>query len=93
MKPRPYTPEQLAERWDCAPAHVRKLITTGQLRAFAIGNRMFRVPEDAVEEFEKGQLAEPSSRQASDAANEDRHSIAAAHRAAKLIRRANIQDA
>ena len=60
-RPRPLTPEMLAERWDCAPRHVRDLIKAGKLRAFWIGNRLPRIPFDAVEEFERGEFLASSS--------------------------------
>ncbi|MGY2048855.1 helix-turn-helix domain-containing protein [Methylobacterium sp. JK268] len=54
-RPRPLTPEQVAERWDCSANHVRNLIRRGELRAFRVGSRLLRVPPDAVLEFERCQ--------------------------------------
>ena len=48
---RPFTPETLAERWMVSDETVRQLIKRGELRAFRVG-RMFRIPADAVEEYE-----------------------------------------
>ena len=53
----PYTPETLAERWCCSSTQVRKLIRAGnhlgqRLRAFQIGHGVYRIPRDAVGEFE-----------------------------------------
>ena len=33
----PYTPETLAERWDCSPRQVRDMCTKGQLAFFRLG--------------------------------------------------------
>lgn len=53
----PYTPESLAKRWKCSPSQVRKLIRAGnhlgqKLKAFQIGHGLYRIPFDAVGEFE-----------------------------------------
>lgn len=56
---RPYTPDQVAAIWGCSPNHVRNLIHRGELRAFRLGARLFRIPADAIEEFEKNQMIAP----------------------------------
>ncbi|RJE82968.1 DNA-binding protein [Paracoccus onubensis] len=48
---RPYTPDQLAERWGCSGETVRSLIRTGKLSAFRVG-RMMRITQATVEEYE-----------------------------------------
>lgn len=48
---RPYTPATLAAEWQCSAQHIRNLIDNGELRAFRLGGKMFRIPADAVEEF------------------------------------------
>ncbi|WP_390922784.1 excisionase family DNA-binding protein [Parasedimentitalea psychrophila] len=48
---RPYTPDQLGERWHCSGETVRLLVKSGALRGFRVG-RMIRIPRDAVEEYE-----------------------------------------
>lgn len=53
MSERPYTPERLAERWDCSARHVRSLIAKGLLPAFRVGTLTRIRPED-VEAFECG---------------------------------------
>ena len=50
---RAVTPEQLAEKWECSPNHVRNLIKRGELRAWRLGSRLLRIPPDAIEEFER----------------------------------------
>jgi excisionase family DNA binding protein len=49
---KPYTPETLAERWQCSANHIRKLIASGDLTAFRIGGKVFRIPAHAVDDYE-----------------------------------------
>ncbi|QRF66346.1 helix-turn-helix domain-containing protein [Rhodobacteraceae bacterium PD-2] len=49
--PRPLTPDKLAERWECSPETVRQLCRSNALRSFRLG-RLYRIPMDAVEEYE-----------------------------------------
>ena len=58
LPPVPFTPETLAERWDCSPEHVRTLCKQGRLRSFKIGRGMYRIPIDAVAEFESPKTIE-----------------------------------
>jgi excisionase family DNA binding protein len=37
---RPYTPETLAERWGCSPAHIRAMIRRGELPHFRLGGKL-----------------------------------------------------
>src|SRR3989344_2259651 len=48
---KPYTPETLAERWDCSPSHIRNLIDRGDLRSFRLG-RLIRIPPEEVTRIE-----------------------------------------
>jgi len=48
---RPYTPATLAEEWGCSERLIRNLIGTGELRAFLLGQRLVRIPAEAVEEY------------------------------------------
>ena len=50
---RPLTPDQVAAIWGCSPNHVRNLIHRGELRAFRLGKRLFRIPAEALEEYEQ----------------------------------------
>ncbi|WP_127045186.1 helix-turn-helix domain-containing protein [Pseudorhodobacter sp. E13] len=52
MPERPYTPDTLAARWQCSAETVRNLIKQGKLEGFRLG-RMFRIPAQAVEEYEQ----------------------------------------
>jgi excisionase family DNA binding protein len=49
---RPLTPESLAERWQCTPAHVRNLCRRGDLPHFRIGKE-YRIPLHVVEGIER----------------------------------------
>ena len=46
-----YTPAALAREWACSERHIRNLVAAGQLRAFRLGGKLLRIPEDAVQEF------------------------------------------
>jgi excisionase family DNA binding protein len=46
-----YTPAALAREWSCSERHIRNLVAAGQLRAFRLGGKLLRIPEDAVQEF------------------------------------------
>lgn len=46
-----YSPAALAERWDCHPNYVIKLIKQGSLPAFSIG-KMWRIKPEDVDAFE-----------------------------------------
>ncbi|MHC9236966.1 helix-turn-helix domain-containing protein [Pseudooceanicola sp. 502str34] len=48
---RPFTPELLADRWQCSSETIRQMVKRGDLRGFRVG-RMIRIPLDAVEELE-----------------------------------------
>ena len=49
-----YTPEELAERWRVSPVTVRRALMAGTLKGFQVG-RQWRIPEEAVEKYEKGE--------------------------------------
>ena len=53
MTSTPFTPETLAERWQCSSSHIRKMIGRGELPAFRLGGRLLRVRARDVEEFER----------------------------------------
>lgn len=46
-------PDQLAARWGCSERLIRKMIETGQLPAFRLGEKLYRISREAVEEYEK----------------------------------------
>jgi len=45
---RPYTVKSLAERWQCSDEHVRKLVRSGALQAFALGGKLIRISKIEV---------------------------------------------
>ncbi len=51
----PYTPETLADRWQCSPRHVRNMIRDGRLLGFRLGGKLLRIRAGDVEEFEQCQ--------------------------------------
>jgi excisionase family DNA binding protein len=59
---RPYTPDRLAERWDCSPATVRNLCRRGELAHFKVGKE-YRIPQPIVDEVEacRSATSEPKS--------------------------------
>ncbi|MBF9050670.1 helix-turn-helix domain-containing protein [Roseobacter sp. HKCCD9010] len=52
--PRPYSPDDLAARWDCSAETVRQMHHRGELHAFRVG-RMLRIPAEEVERVEQCQ--------------------------------------
>jgi excisionase family DNA binding protein len=58
---RPYTPKSLAERWECSPQHVRKMLADGRLNGFKLGNKMWRISTTEVARIEEDQCEKPSS--------------------------------
>ncbi len=50
--PNVYTPETLAERWQCSASHIRKMIGRGELPYFRVGGSLLRIRARDVEEFE-----------------------------------------
>lgn len=50
---KPFTPESLAERWDCSAANIRLLCKQGKIEHFRIGTK-YRIRADVVERIECG---------------------------------------
>lgn len=50
--PTVFTPATLAQRWGCKPRVVLRMIEEGQLPAFQIGGRSWRIKADVVAMFE-----------------------------------------
>jgi excisionase family DNA binding protein len=48
-----YTPKSLAEHWQCDDAVIYRLIAKGELQAFRLGGKLWRIRGDAVEAYEK----------------------------------------
>jgi len=60
-------PEEVAERWDCSPRFVYRLLHEGKLPAFRLSGRLFRVPLEALEAFEACHLIHPFGSSSSEA--------------------------
>jgi len=54
MSDRPYSVASLAERWDCSRRHIMDLIHGGDLPAFRLGSKMYRIRARDVEAWESG---------------------------------------
>lgn len=50
-----YSPEQLAERWQCSANTIRNLVRSGELFSIRVGQKLIRIPLQAIEEFEQCQ--------------------------------------
>lgn len=56
MTGRPYTTQQLADRWSCSPQAIRKMIRGGKLVAFTVGigaRDHYRIAAEEVERVEQ----------------------------------------
>jgi len=51
--PNVFTPETLAQRWQCSSRHVRNLIKQNRLAAFRVGGKLLRIKREDVERFEQ----------------------------------------
>jgi excisionase family DNA binding protein len=51
----PYTPRTLADRWQCKPDLIYRMIGEGRLSAFKLGGKLLRIPAEAVEAYEAGE--------------------------------------
>jgi len=45
-------PEDVAARWECSEATVRRMLRDGRLRGFRVGGKLWRIRPEVVEEFE-----------------------------------------
>jgi excisionase family DNA binding protein len=50
--PTVYTPATLASKWACSERHVRNMIDRGELPAFRLGGKLWRIRSEDVEIFE-----------------------------------------
>lgn len=46
--PAVYSPRTLAARWGCSERHIRNMIQRGELAAFRLGQKLVRIPAEAV---------------------------------------------
>ncbi|VVT04753.1 helix-turn-helix domain-containing protein [Rhizobium sp. EC-SD404] len=54
FKTKSFTPDTLAERWQCSPQHIRDLVKRGELPCFRVG-RLIRITVETVLAYERGQ--------------------------------------
>ena len=52
LSTRPFTPETLAERWEVSARLVRGMCASGELKAFKVGKRDYRITRAAVAAYE-----------------------------------------
>jgi excisionase family DNA binding protein len=52
MSGRALTPAMVAEMWGCSERTVRNEIAAGRLRHFRVGQKLLRIPREALEEYE-----------------------------------------
>jgi excisionase family DNA binding protein len=57
--PNVYTPETLADRWQCSASHVRQMIARGDLPTLRLGGKLLRITADAVRVYEAGASVQP----------------------------------
>ena len=67
--PRPFTPQSLAEHWNCSPNTIYRLISSGQLRPFRLGGKLIRISVEEVLRWEKVQANQNTDRIASEFTN------------------------
>lgn len=61
MTAKPYSPEELAERWNVSGKCVRQMCARGDLAYFKIG-KLYRIPAAVVDERERVQVWNTDSR-------------------------------
>ena len=54
---RVYTPDTLAERWNCSAALIRKLVQRGELAGVKYGGKLIRITDAVVAAYEKANTA------------------------------------
>lgn len=59
MTARPFTPETLAERWNCSAQKIRNMVQNGEIVGFRLG-KLIRIPAVEVERIECQQSLPPS---------------------------------
>jgi excisionase family DNA binding protein len=84
MSGRAYTPAMVAEMWGCSEKTVRNEIAAGRLRHFRVGQKLLRIPPDAVEEYECQNTGSPDTGESGQSASMKAASERTAFRLAKL---------
>jgi len=55
MTPEVFTVAELAERWKCIPLTIYRMVESGKLKCFRLGQGI-RIPREAVERYERGEM-------------------------------------
>ncbi|WP_375543790.1 helix-turn-helix domain-containing protein [Leisingera aquaemixtae] len=58
-----FTPEQVANRWNCCANTVINTINSGELFAFLVGKRRYGIPASSLQEYESRGVATRRKRQ------------------------------
>jgi excisionase family DNA binding protein len=82
---KPFSPETLAERWDCSAEKVRQMVHRGELPGFRLG-KLIRIPAIEVERYECAQTQPLKDMNSSDTAGSSRSRLDAAKIAADTRR-------
>ncbi len=53
-RPLVWTPEMIAERWGCHAKTVRNMLNDGELKGFRVGQKLWRVRVEHLDEYELG---------------------------------------
>lgn len=61
MTGRALTPAMVAEMWGCSERTVRNEIAAGRLRHFRVGQKLLRIPREALEEYECQNTGSPDT--------------------------------
>lgn len=73
---RPFTPETLAKRWGCTGNHIRHMVSAGELPSFRLGNKLVRIPSQAVVDIESRSVGMPDKPVSSDVSPANPEAIA-----------------
>jgi excisionase family DNA binding protein len=81
-----FSPLTLAREMGCSERHIRNLIASGDLRAFRLGQKLWRIPAEAVEEFKCRTMQSAASEEASSSSIETSKESGTVTRLAPLTR-------
>ncbi len=84
MTGRALTPAMVAEMWGCSERTVRNEIAAGRLRHFRVGQKLLRIPRDALEEYECQNTGSQDTEESGPSASTRAADVRAAIRLAKL---------
>ena len=89
--PNVYTPETLAERWQCHHSTIRKMISRGELPAFRVGSSLLRIRVADVESFEQCQSTDLDNPEASGQQSQEPEHAESILRLARIERRNRLK--